>query len=58
MISRSIRGLLDEEEYRAAARTVLEWNEFIDKQTTLKDLERKVEALENQRSNSSDYQLK
>jgi hypothetical protein len=48
VIHRSIRGLLEEEEYRQAARTVLEWNDWLDDRQHLAELADRLTQLENQ----------
>lgn len=43
---RSIRGLLQNEEYRKAAQTVKDWNEWVDNHKELAELTAKVEKIE------------
>lgn len=45
VIDRSIRGMLENEEYRQAARTVLEWNEWLDHRQDLEDMRSDLEEL-------------
>lgn len=46
VIDRSIRGMLDNEQFRQASRTILEWNEFVREEKQLRELTEKVERLE------------
>lgn len=48
VIHRSISGMLENEEYRQAARTVLDWNEWIDERQELEEIEERIAALERQ----------
>ena len=57
VFQRCLRGLLEEGEYRDAARTVKDWNEWVDEYKELAELKERLAALE-QRQNRSDYQLK
>ena len=54
---RAIQGLLEEGEYRKAARTVSDWNEWIDNHQNLAELEARLERLEESK-HGGDYQLK
>ena len=54
---RAIRGLLEEGEYRKAAQTVSDWNEWIDNHQELAELEARLERLEESK-HGNDYQLK
>lgn len=45
---RSIQGLLEQEEYRKAAQTVREWNEWIDEHRKLDELEERIGQLEHE----------
>lgn len=54
---RAIQGLLEEGEYRKAAQTVSDWNEWIDNHQELAELQERLAAVE-QSQNRSDYQLK
>lgn len=57
VFQRAIRGLLEEGEYRDAARTVKDWNEWIDNYQELAELQERLDRLE-ESQNRSDYQLK
>jgi hypothetical protein len=46
VFQRALRGLMDEGEYRKAARTVADWNEWLDNRTELQELEERIDALE------------
>ncbi|EMA44276.1 hypothetical protein [Halococcus saccharolyticus] len=43
---RALNGLLDDEEWRKAAQTVKDWNEWLDDRTDLQHLIDRIEALE------------
>lgn len=43
---RAMEGLLDREEYRKAAQTVKDWNEFIDEYRWMKDFEERLDRIE------------
>jgi len=45
VVRRSIQGLLEEGEYRQAAQTALDWDEWITEFHDLRELERQVEEL-------------
>ena len=45
VFQRAIRGLLDEGEYRKAASTVKDWNEWLTEYKDLQELEERVEAI-------------
>ena len=57
VFQRAIQGLLEEGEYRDAARTVKDWNEWVDEYKELSELQERLAALE-ENQNRSDYQLK
>lgn len=46
VVQRSIRGLLDEEEYRKAAKTAIDWDEWVTEFHELTDLAERLEDLE------------
>jgi len=46
ILRRSIRGLLDEDEYRKAAQTALEYDDWIREQYETEELRQRIEALE------------
>ena len=48
VVRRSIRGLLNNEEYRKAARTALEWDEWLTEFHDIDELSRKIEEIEQQ----------
>lgn len=54
VIDRSIQGMLENEEYRQAARTVLDWNEWIDERQEIKEIEERITALEEQQDTGMD----
>lgn len=43
---RSIDGLLEQEEYRKAAQTVKDWNEWLDQRKDLAEIEERMDRLE------------
>lgn len=49
VVTRAIRGLLDDEEYRKAARTAMEWDEWITEFHDLEELHAEVERLKRRR---------
>ena len=49
VFKRAIRGLLEEGDYRDAARTVKDWNEWLTEYQDLRELEARIEAVEARR---------
>lgn len=49
VFKRAIRGLLEEEDYRDAARTIKDWNDWITEYQDLREFEERIEFLEQQR---------
>jgi len=49
VVQRSIRGLLEEGEYRQAAKTAMEWDDWVTEFHDLREMERKIEELKQQR---------
>lgn len=47
VVQRAIRGMLDNEEYRQAAKTVMEWDEWLTEFNDLERLEVEIEQLKN-----------
>lgn len=45
VVQRSIRGLLEKEEYRKAARTAMEYDEWVMKYAELEEMQREIEAI-------------
>lgn len=45
VVQRSIRGLLEEEEYRKAARTAMEYDEWVTEWNDIERLEREIEEI-------------
>jgi hypothetical protein len=45
VVQRSIRGLLDEEEYRKAAKTAMEWSEWVARERELSEMQEQLAAL-------------
>lgn len=45
VVRRAIRGLLEEEEYRKAAKTAMEWDEWITEFHDLREMEQQIEEL-------------
>lgn len=45
---RAIQGLLEQEEYRKAAQTVSDWNEWINEHQEIEEIEERIAALEQQ----------
>lgn len=52
VVHRSIRGLLNEEEYHKAAKTAMAWDEWVTEFHDIDELARKVEQLEEQQARS------
>lgn len=48
VVRRSIRGLLEDEEYHKAAKTAMEWDEWLTEFSDLEELAEKIEELEAQ----------
>ena len=46
VFDRAIRGLLEEEEWRKAAQTAKDWNEWIDDHKVLEELQERMDAYE------------
>lgn len=42
---RALRGLVENEDWRAAAKTATEWSEWVDRRTVLRDLRDRLDAL-------------
>lgn len=49
VFQKAIRELIDEGEWRDAARTVKEWGEFVDEYKTLEEINERLERIEEQR---------
>jgi hypothetical protein len=49
VVQRSIRGLLEEEEYRQAARTAMEWDEWLTEFHDLEEIRERLDRLESER---------
>ena len=45
VVRRAIRGLLEEEEYRKAAQTAMEWDEWLVEFNDLREMEQQIEEL-------------
>jgi hypothetical protein len=45
VVRRAIQGLLEEEEYRKAARTAMDWDEWLTEFHDLREMERQIETL-------------
>ena len=46
VFNRAVEGLLEEEEWRKAAQTVKDWNEWIDNHRELKEMDERLAAIE------------
>lgn len=46
VVKRSVRGLIEEEEWKDAAKMQLEWHEFIEERTKLAELDERLSRLE------------
>lgn len=46
VVKRSVRGLIEEEEWKDAAKTQLEWHEFVEERTKLAELEERLSRIE------------
>lgn len=46
VVKRSVRGLIEDEEWKDAAKTQLEWHEFVEERTRLAELEERLSRLE------------
>lgn len=53
----SIKGLLDEQEYRKAAQTVKDWNEWLDAHKELQELQEDVEEIKQQLAQSGPFEV-
>jgi hypothetical protein len=49
VVRRAIRGLLEEGEYRKAAQTAMEWDEWLVEFNDLREMEQQIEELKNRR---------
>jgi transcriptional antiterminator len=58
VIERCIVGLLEDEEWRAAARTQLDFNEWLNEHEKLAELEERLDALDTSCGLGSDYRIK
>lgn len=54
VVRRSIRGLLEDGEYRKAAKTAIEWDEWVAEFNDLDDLAERIEQLEQQQDTGMD----
>lgn len=45
VVKRAIRGLLEEEEYRKAARTAMEWDDWVTEFADIERIEREIEQI-------------
>lgn len=58
IFNRCIQGLLEEEEWRDAARTIKEREDWLTEYQTLEELADEIEELKDQSGSDSDYRVK